>query len=44
MRVVCGGWVSAHGYFLDRPLIHANLSQSHLDFLALAYSKEYARG
>ena len=24
------GWVSAHGYFLDRPLIYANLSQSHL--------------
>ena len=34
MRVVCGGSLSAHGKILDRPLIHANLSQSHLDFLA----------
>ena len=38
MRVVYGGWVSAHGYFLDRPLIHANLSQSHSVFFARLHS------
>ena len=38
-------WIGVRAWnILDRPLIYANLSQSHLDFLALAYSKEYARG